>query len=160
MEQEDAQAALAKGLQLEKGDLDKLITEFEQLVCHAGYDVNQDLVLRIFTSALPNTMYEYIVRTIPPTATYEQWRNTAIEQQRIYVHMRNRADRFKTKSKPPPTSNWKPFNTQWKNPNRNPNAMDTSPGRTRARIAEAEDFLPGGNHYKQRVGGNREGGIP
>jgi hypothetical protein len=28
MEQEDAQAALAKGLQLEKGDLDKLITEF------------------------------------------------------------------------------------------------------------------------------------
>jgi hypothetical protein len=51
MEQEDAQAALAKGLQLEKGDLDKLITEFEQLVRHAGYDINQDLVLRIFTSA-------------------------------------------------------------------------------------------------------------
>jgi hypothetical protein len=45
MEQEDAQAALAKGLQLDKGDLDKLITEFEQLVCLAGYDINQDLVL-------------------------------------------------------------------------------------------------------------------
>jgi hypothetical protein len=160
MEQEDAQAALAKGLQLDKGDLDKLITEFEQLVCHAGYDVNQDLVLRIFTSALPNAMYEYIVRTIPPTATYEQWRNTAIEQQQIYVHMRNRADRFKTKSKPPPISNWKPFNAQWKNSHRDPNAMDTSPGRTRARVAEAEDFLPGGNHYEQRVGGSREGGIP
>jgi hypothetical protein len=41
MEQEDAQAALAKGLQLEKGDLDKLITEFEQLVRHAGYNVNK-----------------------------------------------------------------------------------------------------------------------
>jgi hypothetical protein len=61
MEQEDAQATLAKGLQLEKGDLDKLVTEFEQLVCHAGYDINQDLVLRIFTSALPNAMYEYIL---------------------------------------------------------------------------------------------------
>jgi hypothetical protein len=61
MEQEDAQAALAKGLQLERGDLDKLVTEFEQLVRHAGYDINQDLVLRIFTSALPNTMYEYIL---------------------------------------------------------------------------------------------------
>jgi hypothetical protein len=45
MEQEDAQATLAKGLQLERGDLDKLITEFEQLVHHAGYDINQDLVL-------------------------------------------------------------------------------------------------------------------
>jgi hypothetical protein len=82
MEQEDAQAALAKGLQLDKGDLDKLITEFEQLVCHAGYDINQDLVLRIFTSALPNTMYEYILRTLPQPATYEQWRSAAIDQQR------------------------------------------------------------------------------
>jgi hypothetical protein len=38
--------------------------------------------------------------------------------------------------------------------------MDTSPGRTRAQITEAEDFLPGGNHYDQRTGGSREGGIP
>jgi hypothetical protein len=104
MEQEDAQAALAKGLQLEKGDLDKLVTEFEQLVRHAGYDINQDLVLRIFTSALPNTMYEYILRTLPQPATYEQWRTAAIDQQRVYVHMKNRADRFKTKRMPPITT--------------------------------------------------------
>jgi hypothetical protein len=159
MEQEDAQAALAKGLQLDKGDLDKLITEFEQLVRHAGYDINQDLVLRIFTSALPNTMYEYILRTLPQPATYEQWRAAAIDQQRVYVHMRNRADRFKTK-KPTPTNTWRPFNSQWRNPQRDPNAMDTSPGRTRARVAEAEGFLPGGNRYEQRVGGSREGGYP
>jgi hypothetical protein len=159
MEQEDAQAALAKGLQLDKGDLDKLITEFEQLVRHAGYDINQDLVLRIFTSALPNTMYEYILRTLPQPATYEQWRTAAIDQQKVYVHMRNRADRFKTKKLPPITT-WRPFGNQWRNPTRDPNAMDTSPGRTRARVAEAEDFLPGGNRYEQRVGGSREGGYP
>jgi hypothetical protein len=159
MEQEDAQAALAKGLQLEKGDLDKLITEFEQLVRHAGYDINQDLVLRIFTSALPNTMYEYILRTLRQPATYEQWRSAAIDQQRVYVHMRNRADRFKTKKLPPVTT-WRPFGNQWRTPSGNPNAMDTSPGRTRARVAEAEDFLPGGNRYEQRVGGSREGGYP
>jgi hypothetical protein len=159
MEQEDAQAALAKGLQLEKGDLDKLITEFEQLVRHAGYDINQDLVLRIFTSALPNTMYEYILRTLRQPATYEQWRSAAIDQQRVYVHMRNRADRFKTKKLPPITT-WRPFGNQWRTPPGNPNAMDTSPGRTRARVAEAEDFLPGGNRYEQRVGGSREGGYP
>jgi hypothetical protein len=159
MEQEDAQAALAKGLQLEKGDLDKLITEFEQLVRHAGYDINQDLVLRIFTSALPNTMYEYILRNLRQPATYEQWRSAAIDQQRVYVHMRNRADRFKTKKLPPITT-WRPFSNQWRTPQNNPNAMDTSPGRTRARVAEAEDFLPGGNRYEQRVGGSREGGYP
>jgi hypothetical protein len=159
MEQEDAQAALAKGLQLEKGDLDKLITEFEQLVRHAGYDINQDLVLRIFTSALPHTMYEYILRNLPQPATYEQWRSAAIDQQKVYVHMRNRADRFKTKKLPPITT-WRPFGNQWRNPTKDPNAMDTSPGRTRARVAEAEDFLPGGNRYEQRVGGSREGGYP
>jgi hypothetical protein len=158
MEQEDAQAALAKGLQLEKGDLDKLITEFEQLVRHAGYDINQDLVLRIFTSALPNTMYEYILRNLRQPATYEQWRSAAIDQQRVYVHMRNRADRFKTKKLPPITT-WRPFGNQWRTPSGNPNAMDTSPGRTRARVAEAEDFLPGGNRYEQRAGGSREGGY-
>jgi hypothetical protein len=145
MEQEDAQAALAKGLQLEKGDLDKLITEFKQLVRHAGYDVNQDLVLRIFTSALPNTMYEHVLRTLPHPATYEQWRHAAIEQQKVFVHMRNRADRYKTKVKTPPTNTWKPFNSQWRNPQQNPNPMDTSPGRTQSRVAEVEDFLPGGN---------------
>jgi hypothetical protein len=159
MEQEDAQAALAKGLQLEKGDLDKLITEFEQLVCHAGYHINQDLVLRIFTRALPNAMYEYILRNIPQPATYKQWRAAAIDQQRVYIHMKNRADRFKTKGRPPPTNTWKPFNSQWRNPQSDPNAMDTSPGRTHARVAEAEYFLPGGTRYKQRVGGNREGGY-
>jgi hypothetical protein len=159
MEQEDAQAVLAKGLQLEKGDLDKLITEFEQLVRHAGYDINQDLVLRIFTSALPNTMYEYILRNLPQPATYEQWRSAAIDQQKVYVHMRNRTDRFKTKKLPPITT-WRPFGNQWRNPTKDPNAMDTSPGRTRARVAEAEDFLPGGNRYEQRVGGSREGGYP
>jgi hypothetical protein len=36
MEQENAQAKLAAGLKLEKGDLDTLITKFEQLVCHTG----------------------------------------------------------------------------------------------------------------------------
>jgi hypothetical protein len=38
--------------------------------------------------------------------------------------------------------------------------MDTSPGRTRTWIAEAEDFLPGGTRYEQRVGGSWEGGYP
>jgi hypothetical protein len=159
MEQEDAQAALAKGLQLERGDLDKLITEFEQLVRHARYNINQDLVLRIFTSALPNTMYKYILCVICPT-TYEQRRAVAIDQQRIYVHMKNRTDHFKTKVKPQMQTTWKPFNMRWRNPQHNPNAMDTSPGRTCARIAEAEDFLPGGTCYDQCVGGSREGGIP
>jgi hypothetical protein len=45
MEQEDTQAKLAQGLRLDKGDLNGLITEYEQLVHHTRYDINQPLVL-------------------------------------------------------------------------------------------------------------------
>jgi hypothetical protein len=89
MEQENAQAKLAGGLKLERGDLDALITEFEQLVCHAGYDINQELVLHIFTSALPDAMYAHIMRG-PKPQNYKDWRHTAIEQQKLYTHMKNR----------------------------------------------------------------------
>jgi hypothetical protein len=88
---------------------------------------------------------------------YEDWQQAAIEQQKLYTHMKNRADRFKTRPRPPPV-NARPWN--YNMPPCDPNAMDTSPGRTRARLAEAEDFLPGGSRYEQRVGGSRKGGIP
>jgi hypothetical protein len=156
MEQENTQAKLAGGLKLEKGDLDGLITEFKQLVCHTGYNINQELVLHIFTSVLPDAMYTHILQGVKPR-NYKEWQHTAIEQQKIYTHMKNRTDRFKTQPRPPP-ANTHPMN--YNAPLCEQNMMDTSPGRTRARIAEAEDFLPGGTRYKQRVGGSREGGIP
>jgi hypothetical protein len=81
MEQEDAQAKLAQGLKLEKGDLDGLIIEFEQLVHHAGYDINNELVLQIFTRALPNAMYKHILHTVKPH-TYKEWHHAVIEQQK------------------------------------------------------------------------------
>jgi hypothetical protein len=88
MEQENAQAKLAGGLKLERGDLNALITEFEQLVRHAGYNINQELVLCVFTSALPDTMYAHIMRG-PKPQNYEDWRHAAIEQQKLYTHMKN-----------------------------------------------------------------------
>jgi hypothetical protein len=72
MEQENAQAKLTNGLKLERGDLDGLITEFKQLVRHAGYDINQELVLCIFTSVLPDAMYAHILQSMRPV-TYEDW---------------------------------------------------------------------------------------
>jgi hypothetical protein len=96
MEQENAQAILAAGLKLERGDLDALITEFKQLVRHAEYDINQELVLCVFTSVLPDAMYTHIMRG-PKPQNYETWRQAAIEQQKLYTHMKNQADRFKTR---------------------------------------------------------------
>jgi hypothetical protein len=93
LEQEKAQAELGRGLRMQNGDLDGLITRFEQLVCHANYDINQPLVLRIFTDALPHAMYEYIFKNIQPR-DYEGWREASIQQQKVFVHMKSRLEQF------------------------------------------------------------------
>jgi hypothetical protein len=73
---------------MQQGDLDGLITCFKQLAQHANYDVNQPLVLCIFTDALPHMMYKFIFKNIRP-ANYELWREAVIEQQKIFIHMKS-----------------------------------------------------------------------
>jgi hypothetical protein len=169
LEQEKAQAELGRGLHMQQGDLDGLITKFETLVRHANYNVNQPLVLCIFTDALPHAMYEFIFKNIQPR-NYKGWCEAAIQQQKMFIHMKSRLEGFR--SKPAATSafnNWKGTsnnnnNRRWGGPNfprmQDPNMMDTTPDRIRGRIAQAEDFLPGGNQYQQRAGGSQEGGVP
>jgi hypothetical protein len=140
---------------MQNGDLDGLITRFEQLVRHANYDVNQPLVLRIFTDALPHTMYEYIFKNVQPR-DYEGWREASIQQQKVFVHMKSRLEQFNPrKNTTTGGSNWKGNNynnnaNRWRRPNipnlPDPNAMDLSPGR--ARLAQAEDYEPGRNRYQ------------
>jgi hypothetical protein len=110
---------------MQQGDLDELITRFEQLVQHTNYDVNQPLILHIFIDALPHAMYEFIFKNIQP-CTYKGWCNTAIQQQKMFIHMKSRLKKFRHIPNLP-----------------DPNAMDLSPGR--ACIAETEDFEPGKN---------------
>jgi hypothetical protein len=88
LEQEKAQAELGRGLCMQQGDLDGLITKFETLVQHANYDVNQPLVLHIFTDTLPHAMYEFIFKNIQPR-NYKGWREAAIQQQKIFIHMKS-----------------------------------------------------------------------
>jgi hypothetical protein len=88
LEQEKAQAELGRGLCMQQGDLDGLITRFEQLVHHANYDLNQPLVLHIFTDTLPHTMYEFIFKNIQPQ-DYEGWHEAAIQQQKVFIHMKS-----------------------------------------------------------------------
>jgi hypothetical protein len=157
-----AQAELAKGLQLRNGDLDALITQFETLVRHANYDVNQPLVMQIFTNTLPHAMYGYIINHVKP-CNYEGWQEAAIQQQKTWVHMKSRLNRFAPKAAKPANqfSNWKP-NNQWGRPNMgrqtDPNAMDTTPDQIRGRLADAEEILPGGNRHEEHVTVQKKGG--
>jgi hypothetical protein len=165
LEQEKAQAELGRGLCMQNGDLDGLITRFEQLVRHANYDVNQPLVLRIFTDALPHTMYEYIFKNIQPR-DYEGWQEASIQQQKVFVHMKSRLEQFNPRKTTTTGFNtWKSNNNnanRWRRPNipnlPDPNTMDLSPGR--ARLAQAEDYESGRNRYRPQEGVERRTGTP
>jgi hypothetical protein len=154
LEQEKAQAKLGRGLCMQQGDLDGLITKFKTLVCHANYNVNQLLVLCIFTDMLPHAMYKFIFKNIQPR-NYKGWHEAAIQQQKMFIHMKSRLEGFRMKPVPPSRfSNWKGTgnsnnNRRWGGPKipymQDPNTLDTTPDQIWGRIAQAEDFLPGGS---------------
>jgi hypothetical protein len=127
--QEKARAELDQGFKMEKGDLDGYITKFEQIVRQAGLDINQPLVILKFAKGLPNAMYEFVYTHKHPQ-TYEQWCHEAFKAQKMFVHMRNHVNHFKTPAKPL-QGNWQ------RGAPKHLDNMDTS-ARTRARGVEAE----------------------
>ena len=147
--QERAMAELKSGIKMKGEELDDYISHFKALVRHAGLAINDQLVVNIFTAGLPYNMYKELYNIQPPLIMYKEWRTTMIEQQKWFIHLKGRQEGFKQRLerfKAPCTNQqgWKmPFGAPKYEP------MDTSPGRTRARLAEAEDFMPGGNRWGQ-----------
>jgi hypothetical protein len=140
--QEKARAELERGFKMEKGDINAYIAKFEQVIRQAGLDVDQPLVVNKFARGLPREMYNFIY-THKDLQTYKQWWNEVFKVQKRYVHLKNRINDFRTTG-PKPQQQWQGITPT----HRDPNAMDTSPGRTRARLTGAEDFAPGGARYK------------
>ena len=60
-----AQAELKKGLKW-TGDVDAYVTKFEQLVRAAGYEIDGDLTIDMFTSPLLRALYEKIFQDDHP----------------------------------------------------------------------------------------------
>ena len=144
-------AKLKAGIKMKGKELDDYISHFESLVCHARLAINDQLVVDIFTAGLPYNMYKELYNIQPLFVIYKDWWTAAIEQQKQFIHLKGRQEGFKQR-----LEKFKaPCNTQQgrRAPFGAPKyeLMDTSPGRTRARLAEAEDFLLGGNRWGQAV---------
>ena len=137
-------AELKAGIKMKGEELDDYISHFEALVRHAGLAINDQLVVDIFTAGLLYNMYKELYSIQPLLIMYEDWRTAAIEQQKWFVHLKGWQEGFKQwleKFKAPRNTQQNrraPFGAPRYEP------MDTSPGRTRTRLAEAEDFMPGG----------------
>ena len=149
--QERAMAELKTGIKMKGEELDDYISHFEALVRHAGLAINDQLVVNIFTAGLPYNMYKELYNIQPPLVMYEDWRTAAIEQQKRFIHLKGRQEGFKQRLEKfkSPRNTQQPRKAPFGAPKYEP--MDTSPGRTRARLAEAEDFMPGGNRWGQAV---------
>ena len=147
--QERAMAELKAGIKMKGEELDDYISHFEALVRHAGLAINDQLVVDIFTAGLPYNMYKELYSIQPPLIMYEDWRTAAVEQQKRFIHLKGQQEGFKQRLEKfkTPRTNQQGRRAPFGAPKYKP--MDTSPGRTRARLAEAEDFMPGGNRWGQ-----------
>ena len=129
---------------MEGGDLDTYIARFERLARITGYDLHNQMVLDQFGSGLTSGLYIAIVNGPDKPRNWTEWTRAAQKNQQKYLlirsslGMRNPRD-SKTQKKPQTLEQWK---AAWKKlGNRDPDAMDTTPGCTRARKIDADERM-------------------
>ena len=129
-------------IKMEKGELDTYIAKFERLARLAGYSLQDQMVLDRFGSGLNQGLYASIINNTDPH-TWLNWTKAAMKNQQKYLLIRsalgiNTGNSSSTNCKKPQTpEKWK---VAWNNKKGNdPNAMDTTPSRTRARRIDADE---------------------
>jgi len=155
---ENAQAVLKAGIKMKGEDIDAYVVEIEELIRLAEYRFDVPQTIEMFTDGLPTGLYQKVLELDRPRS-YEQWKQAAINRQQDYIHMkaRLRAHRGGT-----PTLRQRGWMPRHMTPD--PNAMDTSAGRTRGRVAGSEEMnpatMPRGGYIPQGgfMQGNRGGG--
>ncbi len=133
---ENAQAILCAGVKMKGEDIDAYIVEIEELIRLAEYRFDVPQTIEMFTDGLPTGLYQKILELDRPRS-YEQWKQAAINCQQDYIHIKARLKAHRggiTTSRP---RGWAPQRMLT-----DPNAMDTSAGRTRGRVAGSEEMNP------------------
>ncbi len=133
---ENVQSILQAGVKMKGEDIDAYIIEIEELIRLAEYRFDVPQTIEMFTDGLPTGLYQKVLELDRP-ATYEQWKQAAINQQQDYIHMKARLKAHRGGTTTTRTRGWMP---QQMTPD--PNAMDTSAGRTRGRVTGSEEMNP------------------
>src|SRR6266702_214291 len=156
---ENVQSILRAGVKMKGEDIDSYIVEIEELIRLAEYRFDVPQTIKMFTDGLPTGLYQKILELDRPV-TYEQWKQAAINHQQDYIHIKARLKAHRggiTTSRP---RGW--ISRQMLT---DPNAMDTSAGRTRERVTGSEEmnpatmprggYIPRGGYMQRRRGGGR-----
>jgi len=148
---ENAQAMLRTGLKMKGEDINAYIVEIEELIRLAEYRFDVPQTIEVFTNGLPTGLYQKILELDRPR-TYDQWKQAAINRQQDYIHMKARLRAHRGGATPTSRPHgWMPQRLV-----HDPNAMDTSAGRTRGRVAGSEEMNPA---TMPRGGYNPRGGY-
>ena len=128
---------------MERGELDTYISKFERLAWMAGYNLQDQMVLNWFSSGLNQGLFTTIINNTDPR-TWLDWTRAAQKYQQKYLLIRSALGIKtgntvqKTRKKPQTPEQWK---VAWNNKrSRDPDTMDTTPGRTRARKIDADEW--------------------
>ena len=128
-------------LKMERGELDEYTSQFQQLAELAGYYKQTGMICRKFFQGLPQGLQESMI-AFEPTRHYqtlEDWIEGAVWQHSKYLTYQSYFGGRKNFNPKGPT-NQCPTKQQWQQGfARNQNAMDTTPGRTRAQAALTDD---------------------
>src|SRR6266581_8862432 len=133
---ENAQSILQAGVKMKGEDIDAYIVEIEELIRLAEYRFDVPQTIKVFTDGLPTGLYQKILELDRPR-TYDQWKQAAINRQQDYIHMKARLRAHRGGTTIPKPRGWMPQRLA-----HDPNAMDTSAGRTRGRVAGSEEMNP------------------
>ena len=117
-------------------DIDRYIVEIEELIRLAEYRFDVPQTIEAFTDGLPTGLYQKVLELDRP-ATYEQWKQAAINCQQDYIHMKARLKAHRGGITTPRPRGWMPRQMTL-----DPNAMDTSAGRTQGRVTGSEEMNP------------------
>ena len=127
-------------LQMERGELDEYTSQFQQLAELAGYHEQTGMICYRYFQGLPQGLQESMI-TFEPTQHYqrlEDWIEGAIRQHSKYLTYQSYFGGRKNFN--PRNPNQRPTKQQWQRGfAKNPNAMDLTPGHTRARAALTDD---------------------
>jgi hypothetical protein len=154
-----------------KEGLDAYISKFEQLARHANYILDNDTVIDMFCNGLPSGLFENIVMNNNPVG-WTDWVRAARRHQQVYLLVQARKTRDRggrtgdnKKSNNPPRTKEQFRNAFSRNnqKTRDPNAMDTTPGRVRARqitTEEREALMKAGKCFNCRKQGHLSRDCP
>ena len=136
---------LARGdiftLKMERGDIDKYVADFKHVVQMGEYNIDETMVCQKFFQGLPNGLQGSMINFEPIDrfTHFSDWVEAAIRQHKKYQRWQNVFGGRKNQQ-PQKSFGQKPTRQQWQQKfAKDPNAMDLTPGRTRARAALTEE---------------------